>query len=466
MEEVVGGTATQADPDIGEPEKVYGKPREEEPTDKVTVARKKFRYQIPILTMPEIDDTLSKLLGTMVSVSFQTMLQASPRLLKRLRQLLTRRRVEIDENLELQEKEKEEEAPQEVANLQRSPGDLEDLEKDFADIRSSLLDREGGEVMRAPPGTKLSFHALPVGKLKVQIGTHHTDALVDEGAKITLIRKDFTTITGCVVNKEVMGSIRGAGGEIPFSGTLKNTIVKLAADNLGSWPRYLKQAVFSANMTPKRTTGCIPTEIWYGRGIDFPMEALIPTWNSVDDDPRMTAEELIEARCQRVLRNKEAMEDIANRVLDSKMRDKTRWDQVENIRKEPLQVGETVLEVIKISSGDERDEISRPREEKRPPVNQQREGSSGWEDEFGPTPSHWFEQWISVVKHGWIIKVRQLVEVGVAATPLDFYSEMELREIAQRKREILASGLGVKKSVERQDGQGAKQDGTHDSKRD
>ncbi|GBG72038.1 hypothetical protein CBR_g10973 [Chara braunii] len=162
MEKVAGSSEPQAEPEAEEPEKVYGKPREEEPADKVTAAKKKFRYQIPILTLHELDDTISKLLGIMVSVSFQTMLQASPRVLKGLRQLLTRRRVEIGDNTELPEGEREEEAPQEVANLQRSHEDLEDLEKAFADIRLSLPDREGGEVMRSPPGTKLSFHALPI----------------------------------------------------------------------------------------------------------------------------------------------------------------------------------------------------------------------------------------------------------------------------------------------------------------
>ncbi|GBG79137.1 hypothetical protein CBR_g28852 [Chara braunii] len=141
-------------------------------------------------------------------------------------QLLTRRRVEIDENPKSPEGEGEEEAPQKVANLQRSREDLEDLEKVFADIRLSFPDREGGEVMRAPPGTKLSFHALPVGKLKIQIGTHHTDALVDGGAEITLIRRDFATITGYTVNKEVTGSIRGAGGEISFAGYVTKCAVK------------------------------------------------------------------------------------------------------------------------------------------------------------------------------------------------------------------------------------------------
>ncbi|GBG67132.1 hypothetical protein CBR_g81556 [Chara braunii] len=188
MEEVAGTSADQDEAETGEQEKVYGKTREEEPIDKAVAAKKKFRYQILILTSPEIDDTLSKLLGTMET--------------------------------------EEAEAPQGVSNLQRVPGDLEDLEKAFADIRLSLPDREGGEVMRAPPGTKLSFHALPVGKLKVQIGTHHTDALVDSRAEITLIRRDFAAITGCTVNKEVTGSIRGAGGEIPFAGYVTKCAVR------------------------------------------------------------------------------------------------------------------------------------------------------------------------------------------------------------------------------------------------
>ncbi|GBG78876.1 hypothetical protein CBR_g28591 [Chara braunii] len=227
MEELAGTSTGQQETEAAEQEKVYGKPREDELVDKATAAKIKFRYQIPILTSPEIDGTLSKLLGTMVSVSFQTMLQASPRLLKGLRQLLTRKRVEVEEAPELQEQDTEEaEAPQGVSNLQSIPGGLGELEKAFADIHLSLPDREGGEVMSAPPGTKLSFHALPVGKLKVQIGTHHTDALVDGGAEITLIRRDFATVTECTLNKEVAGSIRGAGGEIPFTGYVTKCAVR------------------------------------------------------------------------------------------------------------------------------------------------------------------------------------------------------------------------------------------------
>ncbi|GBG59811.1 hypothetical protein CBR_g54913 [Chara braunii] len=110
--------------------------------------------------------------------------------------------------------------------------------------------------------------------------------------------------------------------------TLKNTIGKLAADDLGNWPRYLKRAVFSENMMPKRTTGCIPAELWYGREIDFPVEALVPTWNRLDDNQHMSTEEQIAARCQQVARNEKALEDVVKRAMDSRMRDKARWDQV------------------------------------------------------------------------------------------------------------------------------------------
>ncbi|GBG60343.1 hypothetical protein CBR_g4299 [Chara braunii] len=143
MEDAQEGPSMSPGVTESDQDRAYGKPRDD-PVDKATTTKKKFRYQIPILATPEIDDTLSKLLGTMVSVSFQTMLQASPRLLKGLRHLLTRQRVEVEEEPGHREEDKQEETPQEVANFQRVPDNLEDLEKVFADIQLSLPDREGG----------------------------------------------------------------------------------------------------------------------------------------------------------------------------------------------------------------------------------------------------------------------------------------------------------------------------------
>ncbi|GBG78050.1 hypothetical protein CBR_g25986 [Chara braunii] len=614
-------------------------------------------------------------------------MQVSPRLLKGLRQLLTRWRVEINENPEASEEEREEKAPQEVANLQRSRGDLEDLEKAFANICLSLPDREGGEVMRAPPGTKLSFHALPVGKLKIQIGTHHTDALVDGGVEITLIRRDFTTITGCTVNKEVTRSIWGAGGEISFVGYVTKCAVKAGVRELiWSFQRITVMEEMDHDIILERPW-CANVEMIgmhlhdgtymvdiedpvTGRGYDqlsldvrdrpytamhtpvgqlqmqvtamgftnvvaeaqrrmltvagdmFPEKCepyiddnpikdaqekdeteVQPGIRRLDDDPRMTKEELIEARCQQVLKNEEVMKDIANQVLDSRMRDKARptggeeagpsrgrrttkrklyigliagpvvgrggrkcicrrpsplregegieissesegekeranvgegrkadmgdktqasdegganrgeqhesrhgesegrqdmrneHEEGEERRENPLEgrsghdsceghetrieipytydpknltgeyspiqteeeedEEEDVQEIIEISSGDERDEISRPREERRSPMHQPRDEVFRWEDEFGSTPSHWFQQWTNVIKHEWIIKTRELAKAGVVATPLDFFSEAELQEIAKKRREIETFGLGVRKHAEEQGGQGA-----------
>ncbi|GBG84597.1 hypothetical protein CBR_g38880 [Chara braunii] len=147
MEKVVGSSEPQAEPEAEELEKVYGEPREEEHADKVTAAKKKFRYQIPILTLSELDDTINKLLGTMVSVSFQTTLQARPRLLKGLRQLLTRRREEIGDNLELPEGEREEEAPQEEARFGKDRQDItvgdttahDDGERRYSQFKKEVL---------------------------------------------------------------------------------------------------------------------------------------------------------------------------------------------------------------------------------------------------------------------------------------------------------------------------------------
>ncbi|GBG60387.1 hypothetical protein CBR_g4345 [Chara braunii] len=126
---------------------------------------------------------------------------------------------------------------------------------------------------------------------------------------------------------------------------------------------------------------------------------------------------------------------------------------------------EDVREVIEISSGDERDEISRPREEGRPPMHQPGDGAFRWEDKFGPTPSHWFQQWTNVIKHEWIIKTRKLARAGVEATPLDFFNEAELHKIVRMKREIETYGLGVRKPVEERSGQGTRRDEAQGSNR-
>ncbi|GBG76167.1 hypothetical protein CBR_g21916 [Chara braunii] len=451
--------------------------------------------------MLEIYDTLSKLLGTMVSVSFQTMLQASPRLLKGLRQLLTRQRVEIDENPESPEGEGEEEASQEVANLQRSRGDLEDLEKAFAEIRLSLPDREGGEVMRAPPVTKLRFHALPVGKLKIQIATHHTDALVDGVAEITLLRRDFTTITGCTGRKKDLRKAKMEFGNENDSGAINRPT---GGEEAGpsrrrrTTKRKLYIGLISGQVVGRgaRKHMCRgPSPLRKGEGIYISSgseseeeRASVGEGGKADVGNKAQASDGEGAerceQCESCHGESEGRQDVCDRREDREERGEgphEEWSGHDSCEGRypsfeegyggragipysydpknltdgysPIQTKEEeeVQEVIEISSGDEKDEISRPREERRPPIHQPREGAFRWEDEFGPTPKHWFQQWLSGIKHKWIIKARELAKAGMVATPLDFYSELFVWDLSRDDPQRGVSRIshkGVRKSVE------------------
>ncbi|GBG90052.1 hypothetical protein CBR_g50145 [Chara braunii] len=425
MEEVAKTSADQKQTEGEEPEKVYGKPREKEPIDKVATAKKQFRYQIPILTSPEIDGTLSKLLATMVSVSFQTMLQASLRLLKGLRQLLMRKRVEVEEVPEPQEQETEEpEGPQGVSNLQRISGDLEDLEKAFADIRLSLPNREGGEVMRAPPGTKLSFHALPVGKLKIRIGIHHTDALVDGGAEITLIRRDFATIFGCTVNKEVTGSIRGAGGEIPFAGYVTKCAVRAGIrESIWSFQRMIVMEEMDHDSILGRPW-CANVEMIgmhlhdgtymvvienpvIGRGELLrllgtrgdPPKGILASWSpTFQESARKGAFARMEGKLyegfdhslvmnrggrKQGTRGPSPLTEGKSIVLPSES--DTSSEEERNPGKRQRLEEEETIEVIDLSSGEEEDEVTTPTREERGREENSGKEKDKWKEEFGPT---------------------------------------------------------------------------------
>ncbi|GBG67148.1 hypothetical protein CBR_g81573 [Chara braunii] len=374
--------------------------------------------------------------------------KASPRLLKGLRQLMTRRRVEIDENPKSPEGEGEEEVPQEVANLQRSRGDLEDLEKAFADIRLSLLDREGGEfkkealailhclktfqaylfgrrfILRIDPtnfaGTLKNYRPIDptvggwVGfiwqfdyKIERIAGIRNKadglsrvcvtpEGLEDAEPIDVFLENEGGTIA---VDNEMMGE-ECASGELLIRTLEKATPVVVAElreepvttregkEEKDSWGAIVgpkeeliamaveggREAVMSIvkswekkelrwmvnQMQERKDEDQEGKEFFYAQiyeGI-FRKIGLLLVGNKqsmkvsikareeaerLDDDKRMTTKELIEVRCQQVLKNEEVMEDIANRVLYSRMRDKARWDQVKNVRKEPLQVGETVL---------------------------------------------------------------------------------------------------------------------------
>ncbi|GBG66583.1 hypothetical protein CBR_g64855 [Chara braunii] len=365
MEDVQEGPRMSPEVTESDQDRAYGKPRDETLVDKAMTAKKKFQYQIPTLATPEIDDTLSKLLGTMVSVSFQTMLQASPRLLKGLRHLLTRQRVEEEEEPGHREEEKQEEAPQEVANFQRVPDDLEDLEKAFADIQLSLPDREGGEVMRAPPGTK------------------------DNSSRMEFNNKNDINQANIACEDPWRQPDRPRDRQRPV-------LV------IGPQPRA------SLGRRKRKLPACKPSPTKEGE--------VLPAWSEEEDEQRM------EGKGEET---KQTNHDEGRQGGEDSDPD------------------DGVQEVIVLSSEDETDEISRPREERQSPAKSPDKEATDWEEEFGPTPSHWFEQWASVVKHEWMIKAQKLMAVGRTPTPLDFFTEKDLQLAKEKRDEIQTYGLGM-----------------------
>ncbi|GBG69746.1 hypothetical protein CBR_g4577 [Chara braunii] len=246
--------------------------------------------------------------------------------------------------------------------------------------------------------------------------------------------------------------------------TLKNTIAKLAADDLGNWSQYLRQAVFSENVTPKRTTGCIPAALWYGREIDFPVEVLVPTWNRLDDDPHLTTEEVITACCQQVVENEEALDELVDRVMDSRMRDKARGGKKQGTGDpSPLREGEPIvlpsesytngeeernpgkrqrleekepIEVIDLSSEEEEDEVTIPTREERGREEDSGKEKDKWIAEFGPTFSDWFDQWGAILRYQWAMKGREKLSRGEDLSPTTFFSEGTLLQLQGIKRQM------------------------------
>ncbi|GBG73243.1 hypothetical protein CBR_g12961 [Chara braunii] len=452
MEELAGTSTGQQETEVGGQEKDYGKPREEEPVDKATAAKKKFRYQISILTSPEIDGTLSKLLGTMVSVSFQTMLQASPRLLKGLRQLLTRKRVEVEEAPKLQEQDTEEtEAPQGVSNLQSIPEGLKDLEKAFADIRLNLPDREGGEVMRAPPGTKLSFHALPVGKLKIQIGTHHTDALVAGGAEITLIRRDFAIVTGCTVNKEVAGSIRGASGKIPFTGYVTKCAVRAGIrESIWSFQRMTVMEEMDHDVIPgdhgPGKEGAVNSRMEFGNendnnAINRPTEGQ-PSRQAGESSSRKRKlyvgfdHNLVVNRGGKKQGTRGPSPPREGEPIVLPSESDTSSEEEGNLEEGQRPGENDPVEFIDLTSDEDEDEVTMPTREERGRGEEPGERKDKWIEEFGPEFSDWFDQWSTILRYQWIMKAREKLGRGEDLSPTAFFSEGTLLQLQAIKRQM------------------------------
>jgi hypothetical protein len=154
--------------------------------------------------------------------------------------------------------------------------------------------------------------------------------------------------------------------------TLKNVMAKWCAENMTKWPEVLTHAAYAENVTIKRTTGMTPNMLWFGREANFPIESIIKTWGRVGKDLTMeeiisrfdsskdviteeeivkainqselTSEDLIAIHAKQIAQQDEALDEVVDKVVQSRMKDKKRWDAQRYIRDCPLQIGYLVIE--------------------------------------------------------------------------------------------------------------------------
>ncbi|GBG86999.1 hypothetical protein CBR_g44454 [Chara braunii] len=125
--------------------------------------------------------------------------------------------------------------------------------------------------------------------------------------------------------------------------TITNLLAKRTNDRENKWPKHVRATFFVENITIKRSTKYAPATLWYGRHATLPIENFLNSWRRQDMESTLSFEELLDLRIRQVGIAEERIQEVADRVSDSRLEDKERWDLLPQVRKDPLEVGDLVL---------------------------------------------------------------------------------------------------------------------------
>ncbi|GBG69083.1 hypothetical protein CBR_g3781 [Chara braunii] len=75
----------------------------------------------------------------------------------------------------------------------------------------------------------------------------------------------------------------------------------------------------------------------------FPIESFLKTWRRHDLESELTFEELLDLRARQIGAIEDKIEGATSKVAYNRAQDKFRWDKMTRVRKEPFEVGDTVL---------------------------------------------------------------------------------------------------------------------------
>ncbi|GBG64412.1 hypothetical protein CBR_g44296 [Chara braunii] len=91
------------------------------------------------------------------------------------------------------------------------------------------------EISWAPPGTKMDWHCVATGLLKVQVGPCEYSALIDDGAEMNIIREREAMGAGVNINGADTGFLVGASGITPFCGTASDVTIQVGKVKVRSY---------------------------------------------------------------------------------------------------------------------------------------------------------------------------------------------------------------------------------------
>ena len=132
---------------------------------------------------------------------------------------------------------------------------------------------------------------------------------------------------------------KSEGGHKP----IVNALIALTEGGRTKWPRHLHSVLFAERTSVHEPTGHTPFYLVYGREAVLPIEAKYPTWRTLDWSSVHTHEELLVVRARQLeMRDEDILESMAKQTR-KRQEGQEYWDETHNIRKEPINVKDTVL---------------------------------------------------------------------------------------------------------------------------
>jgi len=138
-------------------------------------------------------------------------------------------------------------------------------------------------------------------------------------------------------NAQANGKIEG--GHKP----ILNALMTLTEGGKTKWPRHLHAVLLAERTSIHEPTGHTPFYLVYGREAVLPIETKYSTWRTLGWNDVHTHEELLAVRARQIeMRDEDILEAMAKQTR-KRQEGQEYWDETHNIRKEPINVKDTVL---------------------------------------------------------------------------------------------------------------------------